>query len=86
MVKVATSTETEDYEFLLSCPYSGLQIVEGIAPTHRHPALTHDGAGVVVSIYQMNRNTRVRLAGLQHCFEHPITRRQYQTPNCGFRL
>jgi len=31
VVKVATSTETEDYEFLLSCPYSGLQIVEGIA-------------------------------------------------------
>ena len=48
------------------------RIVEGIAPKHRHPALTHDGAGVVVSIYQMNRNTRFRLAGLQHCFEHPI--------------
>ena len=61
-----------DHEFLLSCPYAGLQIVEGIAPKHRHPALTHDGAGVVVSIYQMNRNTRFRLAGLQHCFEHPI--------------
>ena len=45
-----------DHEFLLSCPYSGLEIVEGIAPKHRHPALTHDGAGVVVSIYQMNRN------------------------------
>ena len=38
-----------DHEFLLSCPYSGLQIVEGIAPKHRHPALTHDGAGVVVA-------------------------------------
>ena len=42
-----------DHELLLSCPYSGLQIVEGIAPKHRHPALTHDGAGVVVSIYQI---------------------------------
>jgi hypothetical protein len=53
-----------DHELLLSCPYSGLQIVEGIAPVHRHPALTHDGAGVVVSIHQMNRNTRFRLARL----------------------
>ena len=61
-----------DHKFLLSCLYSGLQIVEGIAPKHRHPALTDDGAGVVVSIYQMNRNTRFRLAGLQNCLEHPI--------------
>src|SRR4029079_8743213 len=61
-----------DHEFLLSRPYSGLQIVEGIAPTHRHPALTHDGAGVVVGIDQMHRQTRFRLAGLEHCLEHPI--------------
>ena len=51
---------------------SGLQILEGIAPKHRHPALTHDGAGVVVTIYQVNRHTRFRLAGLQHCLEHSI--------------
>src|SRR5687768_1366580 len=61
-----------DHEFLLTRPYSCLQIVEGIAPKHWHSALTHDRAGVVVGIYEMNRHTRFSLAGLQYCFEHPI--------------
>src|SRR5262249_39037561 len=61
-----------DHEFLLSCSDSRLQIVEGIAPKHWHPALTHDGAGVVLSVYQMNRTARSRLTRLQHCLEDSI--------------
>jgi hypothetical protein len=62
-----------DHEFLLACLHSGLQIREEIAPKHRHPALTHDSARVVLSIYQVNRHTGFRLAGLKYCLEHPIS-------------
>src|SRR5215471_11486836 len=60
------------HQLFLACPYPGLQVVEGIVLEHRHDALTHDRAGVVFGVDQMNRHTRFLLAGRQHRLEHPI--------------
>src|SRR5262245_51259785 len=61
-----------DHELLLSCPDAGLEIVDGVIPENRNFALTHDRAGVVLGINEMNRNAGLRLTSLKHRLEHTI--------------
>ena len=47
--------ERFDHEFLLSCPYSDLQVVEGITLKHGNRALAHDRPGVVEPRREVDR-------------------------------
>jgi hypothetical protein len=72
-----------DHEVFLSCPHAGLEIADGVAAEDRNFALTHDRAGVVLAINEMNRNARFRLTGLKHRLEHTIP--IHPAPNLGKR-
>lgn len=76
------SRERFDHELFLSSPHAGLQIVDGVTPEDRNLALTHDRAGVVLGINEMNRNARFRLTSLKHRLD---TRFPYipRPPNLG---
>jgi hypothetical protein len=50
----------------------GLELDDGVISEDRNLALTHDRAGVVFGINEMNRNARFRLTGLKHRLEHTI--------------
>lgn len=54
IVPFAISASVSTTNSFSPCLDAGLQIVEGVAPKHRHRALTHGGAGIVVSVHQMN--------------------------------
>jgi len=54
-----------DHELLLSCTHASFEIIDRVIPERRNPALTHDRAGVVLAINEMNRHARFRLAGLE---------------------
>src|SRR5262245_379103 len=71
-VTCGDSRKRFDHELFLSCPHAGLEIIDGVTPKHRNFALTHDRAGVVLGINEMNRNARLRLTGLKHRLEHTI--------------
>src|SRR5262249_31651781 len=66
------------HELLLSCPHARLEIVDGVVPENRYFALTHDRAGVVLWINEMNRNARLRLTSRKHRLEHTIP--EHPTP------
>jgi hypothetical protein len=61
-----------DHELLLSCTHAGFKIVDRVIPEDRNSALTHDRAGVVLAINEMNRHARFRLTGLKHRLEYTI--------------
>ena len=71
-VACGDSCKRFDHELFLSCPHAGLEIVDGVIPEDRNFALTHDRAGVVLGINEMNRNARFRLTGFKHRLEHTI--------------
>jgi hypothetical protein len=64
-VTCGDSCKRFDHELFLSCPHAGLEIVDGVISEDRNFALTHDRAGVVLGINEMNRNARFRLTGLK---------------------
>src|SRR5262245_52988903 len=66
------SGQRVDHEFLFTCPNSRFQSVDGIVRQQGHPALTDDGAAVVLRIDQMYRNTGFGLARGQDRLERPI--------------